>query len=242
MASRPRKSITPRKTCERLSLTDATKRRLWSESGGYCANPECATALFDDDADIDFAEMAHIVAASSGGPRDVDVAQLSKEQRAHHSNVVVLCANCHTKVDKAPGTYPIRLLQHWKARHEDTLRRVFGTPTFSTRYEARAFVNPLLDENRSIFLQYGPTPGDFSESRASQWRRHVARSIVPNNAVIDRVLKLNRSLLGQQERTVADLFSIHAAEFSARHLLNDWTAGSTRFPDGMEKIFEGEAV
>ncbi|SCE77460.1 hypothetical protein GA0074695_1006 [Micromonospora viridifaciens] len=241
MASQPKRVTTTPKACRRVSLTDATKRRLWSESGGFCANPGCAVALFDDDADVDFAEMAHIIAASSGGPRDVDVSQLSGAQRAHHSNVVVLCANCHTKVDKAPETYPTQLLQQWKARHEETLRRVFGTPAFSTREEAREFIEPLLDENRSIFLRYGPAPGDFSESRASQWRRHVARSILPNNEMIARVLKVNRPLLGQQERHVANLFFIHMEEFSARHVLNEWGANSTRFPDGMNTIFEGEA-
>jgi hypothetical protein len=242
MVSQEKKSSKPRKTCERLPLSDATKRRLWSESGGYCANPECEVFLFDTDADIDFAEMAHIIAASSGGPRDVDVSQLSEEERAHHGNVVVLCASCHTKVDKAPDTYPIELLKQWKVRHEDMLQRVFGTPEFSTREEARAYVAPLLEENRVIFAQYGPIRGEFSESRAGQWRRHVIATIVPNNAAIGRVLKQNRSLLGPQERGVADLFAIHALEFAARHLLNDWTAGSTRFPEGMETIFEGDVI
>lgn len=242
MVSREKKSSKPRKTCERLPLTDATKRRLWSESGGYCMNPGCEAFLFDEDTDVDFAEMAHIIAASSGGPRDVDVPQLSGEQRAHYSNVVVLCANCHTKVDKAPDNYPIELLKQWKRRHEDTLQRVFGTPQFTTREEGRAFVAPLLEENRAIFDQYGPIPDEFSEARAHQWRRHVVATIVPNNTAIGRALKQNRSLLGPRERRISDLFAIHALEFAARHLLNDWTAGSTRFPDGMETIFEGDAV
>jgi hypothetical protein len=235
-------SSKPRKTCERLPLTDATKRRLWGESGGYCVNPGCEAVLFDENAEVDFAEMAHIIAASSGGPRDVDVSQLSRKERAHHTNVIVLCANCHTKIDKAPDTYPIELLKQWKTRHEDALQRVFGTPEFSTREAGRAFVAPLLEENRAIFAQYGPIPGEFSEARAGQWRRHLVATIVPNNSAIGRVLKQNRSLLGPQERRIADLFAIHALEFAARHLLNDWTAGSTRFPEGMDTIFEGETA
>jgi hypothetical protein len=35
---------------------------------------------------------------------------------------------------------------------------------------------------------------------------------------------------------------MHAQEFAARHLLGDWTAGSTRFPEDMNTIFEGEAA
>ncbi|MFG2045752.1 HNH endonuclease [Dactylosporangium sp. NPDC048998] len=231
-----------RKTCERLPLTDSTKRRLWSEAGGYCTNPECEVVLFDDNADVDFAEMAHIIAASTGGPRDVAVSQLSPEARAHHSNVVVLCANCHRKVDKAPDVYPIELLQQWKVRHQESLQRAFGTPEFKTRDACRAFITPLLEENRVIFIQYGPVAGNFSEARATQWRRHVVSTIVPNNATIGRVLKQNRSLLGPQERRIADLFALHVMEFAARHLFRDWGAESTRFPDGMGSILTGEAV
>jgi hypothetical protein len=237
-----KKGAAPRKTCERLPLTEATKRRLWSESGGYCSNPECGAFLFDGESDVDFAEMAHIIAATSGGPRDVDSAQLSEKQRAHHSNVIVLCANCHTKVDKAPNKYPAEWLKRWKSRHEETLQRVFGTPTFSTREEARTFVAPMLEKNRAIFDQYGPIRGQFSEARARQWHRHVIATIVPNNAAIGRVLAQNRAMLGPQERLVADIFEIHALEFAARHLMGNWTAGSTRFPEDMSTIFEGEAV
>ena len=229
-------------TCKRIPLTEATKRRLWSESGGYCSNPQCAAVLFAEAADVDFAEMAHIIPASTGGPRDIDSAQFSGADRAHPSNVVVLCANCHTKVDKAPDTYPAELLRDWKRRHEETLQRVFGTPQFSTRQAARASIAPLLEGNRAIFDQYGPVSGQFSEARAAQWRRHVIATIVPNNAVVRRVLKRNRALLGPQECRVADIFDMHAQEFAARHLLGDWTAGSTRFPEDMSTIFEGEAT
>jgi hypothetical protein len=237
-----KRSPTQRKACERIPLTDATKRRLWSESGGYCSNPECEAFLFDEDGDVDFAEMAHIIAASSGGPRDVDSTELSERERAYYSNVVVLCANCHAKVDKAADKYTADLLKQWKGRHEETLRRVFGTPTFSTREQARAYVEPMLEANRAIFDQYGPILNDFSEARARQWQRHVIATIVPNNAAIGRALKQNRVLLGREERRVADLFEIHALEFAAGHLLGDWTTGSTRFPEGMSTLLEGEAV
>jgi hypothetical protein len=100
----------------------------------------------------------------------------------------------------------------------------------------------MLDANRTIFDRYGPISGEFSEARARQWHRHVIATIVPNNAAIGRALKQNRMLLGPQERRVADIFEIHAMEFAARHLLNDWTAGSARFPESMGSILEGKAV
>jgi hypothetical protein len=226
--------------CQRLPLSAYTKRRLWSESGGYCQRPACAEFLFSDVGDVDFAQMAHIVAATTGGPRDVPVIALSDEERAHHSNIAVLCANCHTIVDKAPDNFPVALMREWKARHQEKLREALGTPEFETRGQARDYVDALLAQNRTIFNIYGPREGDFSEGRAALWRRHAVQVVVPNNAAVLRAVKQNRGLLSAAEREVADLFAIHALEFEARQVLGEWAAGSQTFPEGMDTIFEGD--
>lgn len=225
------------KLCGRLALSVPTKRRLWAESGGYCQNPECAIFLFTEE-ETDFAEMAHVIAASEGGPRDKPNIELSDEDRALPANIAVLCANCHTKVDKAPATYTAEMMHIWKENSANDIRALRGTPQFSTRSEARAHIELRLDENRAIFNSYGPSPEHNNDARASQWRRHVVRTIIPNNAQVHRVLKKNRDLLKARERETADLFSIHVTEFAARHILGDWAAGGTRFPDGMTTILE----
>jgi hypothetical protein len=93
-------------TCTRGAASpDAhTQRRLFAASAGYCQNPTCANALFVDVANksIHIAEMAHVFAANNGGPRANP--QLSEAERGAFENLVVLCSNCHTMVDKAPGT------------------------------------------------------------------------------------------------------------------------------------------
>lgn len=226
--------------CRRLPLSTETKRRLWSESGGYCQNPTCAEFLFAGETDVDFAELAHIVAATSGGQRDLEA--LRPDERAHHSNIAVLCANCHTVVDKDPDNYPIAVLRGWKARHQEKLKLALGTPEFENRPQARDFVEPLLARNRTVFALYGPRQDDFSEERAAQWRQHALRTVVPNNAAILRVLAQNRRLLHPEERTIADLFAVHVAAFEDRHVLADWSAGSLTFPAGMDTILEGEHV
>ncbi|GAA0534885.1 hypothetical protein GCM10010172_14980 [Paractinoplanes ferrugineus] len=98
----------------------------------------------------------------------------------------------------------------------------------------------MLEENRAIFLRYGPADGVFSEARASQWIRHAKGTIIPNNARIKRALQRNNALLGPSERRVAEEFSIHALEFEERHLFDDWTAGSSRFPTGMDDVLRGD--
>ena len=226
--------------CERLPLSTPTKRRLWAESGGYCQRPECLHFLFPDDGDIDFAEMAHIVAATTGGARDLPKRHLSGFDRAHHSNIAVLCANCHTVSDKDPDRYSVELMRTWKARHQEALRQVFGTPRSEARAAARAHVEPLLLENHTIFEIYCPVDDDYSTDRAHQWRTHAVRRLVPNNTKIARFLAMNGHLLTPEERVVAHRFSLHQEEFAARHVLGDYAAGTTRFPAGMDDVLQDD--
>ena len=224
--------------CERLALSTETKRRLWAESGGYCQRPECPNYLFPDESEVDFAEMAHIVAATTGGARDVDKKEMSETDRAHHSNIAVLCANCHTVVDKDPDNHPIDMMRAWKARHQQALEQALGTPHFEDRASARAYVEPRLSDNRTVFLAYGPIKDDFSEDRAHQWRQLAVSRLVPNNAEIERALRVNRHLLTPDERAIADRFSLHQEQFAARHVLQDYSASATLYPEGMDDIFK----
>lgn len=223
--------------CERLSLTVPTKRRLWSESGGYCQNPQCAEFLFPDEVDIDFAEMAHIIAATTGGSRDAPKSEMSEGERANHANIAVLCANCHTAVDKAPDSYPVEMMREWKTRHQTKLAIAFGAAEFTSRADARDCVEALLGENRTVFRLYGPDDS-FSDERAQRWRHHAVRTIVPNNSKIARILRSNRALLTEAERQTADLFEIHQTEFAARHVLDDFAAGTLTFPAEMSNILK----
>jgi hypothetical protein len=226
------------RSCKRVELSTQTKRRLWSESGGYCQNPSCARYLFADGCDIDFAEMAHVIPASARGPRHAPVDELSEDQRAHPDNIAVLCASCHSTVDKAPDSYPAELIRQWKQRHRDLLKRALGIPKYSARPQARGHIAPLLAANRLIHIRYAPKPGQFSEATAEQWHRHVRSTILPNNRDILRVLETNRHLLTAAEIDTVDVFALHVRELESRHLLNDWTAGSTRFPDSLSSILD----
>jgi hypothetical protein len=185
--------------------------------------------------------MAHIIPASTGGPRDVPVETLSAEDRARHENVVMLCATCHTIVDKDPASYPAGLMRQWKQRHRDVLARAFGTPTYSSRRDARARIEPLLRQNRLIHERYGPKAGEFSDTTAARWRRHVRATIIPNHREILRVLQVNQHLLTSGERETLDQFALHVRELEYRHLLDDWTAGASRFPEAAGSLLEGEA-
>src|SRR5947208_16940615 len=86
-----------RKGCDkgRVNLSTYTKYRLFAESGGYCQNPGCLEPLFVDTGsdEIHIGEMAHVVGASQKAARGDSA--LADHERAHHSNLILLCPTCH---------------------------------------------------------------------------------------------------------------------------------------------------
>ena len=103
----------------------ATQRAGWARSGGICARPGCGVVLYEDPVFFKtrpFGELAHNVAASPDGPRGD--AKRSPQFSDDPDNLILLCPNCHTLVDK-PGwqqDYPEALLAQWKQQHEGTIR------------------------------------------------------------------------------------------------------------------------
>lgn len=61
-------------------------------------------------------EAAHIVAASTEGPRSIPIS--TPEIRKSVKNGIWLCAACHELIDKDPEKYTIQLLENWKGTAE----------------------------------------------------------------------------------------------------------------------------
>jgi hypothetical protein len=224
----------------RVSLSQPAKDLLWSESGGHCQNPECQADLHGFVKRTHVGELAHIIPASTKGPRADEGPDLSGSERALPENVILLCPTCHRMVDKAPQEYPADVLRGWKRRSQHARAIAFGTPRFASRAQGRAVVEQLLGANRAVFTLYGPLDDVFDDTRADQWRRHVKDTIIPNNQKLARLLQANRELLTDAEKATADVFAVHAQQLEERHFEGNWTPGSIRFPTAMESILEGE--
>lgn len=100
-----------------VAITSETRKRLWGRSGNRCAR--CRQELVRPDAgDLRGAlvgEEAHIIAKSPGGAR---YAPLDPKVRDGYDNLILLCANDHTKVDAQPDHYTVERLRSTKHRHE----------------------------------------------------------------------------------------------------------------------------
>lgn len=217
-----------------------TQRRLFAASAGYCQNPECSDALFVDASgkSIHIAEMAHVFAANDGGPRARP--DLSEQERGAFENLVMLCANCHTKVDKAPEAYPDSMMLHWKHNHATKLQGLFGAVAFSDRVEARKAVQSLLEENHAIFKQYGPhveAAGNPESGAAEQWKRKMLTRILPNSRRMLAILDANRLLLTVMERETLERFRQHIDDLEAFHVEGSQEDAS-RFPIELAIILE----
>lgn len=192
--------------------------------------------LFPNDLDVDFGELAHVIPASPDGPRGVPLDEVSLEDRAHHSNLTLLCANCHTTIDKALAAYPDEMLHEWKQKRIEEIRIAVATPTFQTRAEARAHLQAELDANRAIHTNFGPVGDPYRDGNPALWRRHARGTIVPNNRKIRQVLEANRHLLTRDEQETLAVYQLHVEQFEDRHILDDFTTGTERFPEAIERI------
>jgi len=215
-----------------------TQRRLFAASAGYCQNPGCACELFVDAAGESFhiAEMAHVIAAKDGGPRSNP--ELNREERGAFENLVVLCANCHTMVDKAPDAFPDSMMLGWKREHANKLQGLFGAVRFNDRTAARQVIEPLLAQNFAIFQQYGPhieAAHNPESGAAEQWKRKMLTRILPNNRRALTVLDSNRHLLRDDEKLAIEQFRQHIDDLEAFHIEGN-RQDASRFPDVLSKI------
>jgi hypothetical protein len=95
--------------------------------------PNCRIEVFITEPGYDpiwnIGEMGHIAASSDGGPRS-DPA-LSLRDRDKYENLILLCSNCHGRIDGLKQIYPAERLQRIKEDHEAWVRTALPERGFS---------------------------------------------------------------------------------------------------------------
>lgn len=218
-----------------------TKLRLFADSGGYCQRPDCERPLFIDTemANIHIAEIAHVFSANDRGPRANQ--KLSKAERGHYDNLILLCPSCHTTIDKAPDDFTDETVLDWKRNHVERIAALFGAVEYSCRRDARAAIEPILAENAMIFEEYGPDNDyryDPESDFADVWKRKMLAHIIPNNRTTLAILDANRCHLSASERTTVEHLRQHIDDLEARHLGDGVASVGRRYPPEMKSILE----
>ncbi|MFD7732047.1 hypothetical protein ACFV6F_16870 [Kitasatospora phosalacinea] len=218
-----------------------TVRNLYADAAGRCQNPECLSSVLiraKNGIRVNVGEMAHIIAASNGGPRPNP--QADPNDLALEENLILLCLKCHKLVDSQESAYPIDLLASWKSQHEDRISQAFGVHVFATRTEARSKVEHYLDRNRATFETFGPysdSAGDPYSDAVEIWHKRIHDVIIPNNRILLAIADANVDLLDPDERRILEKFRIHAEEFERRHIFDTPSTATPRFPMEMNNIF-----
>ncbi len=226
----------------KASPNSHTKLRLFAGSAGFCQNPGCLQRLFVETGagNIHIAEMAHVFSASDTGPRANE--ELTPEQRGAYENLILLCANCHTTIDKAEEGFPDDLILEWKRDHTVKIGNVFGVATCESRVDAKALVEPILRENGTIFEIYGPM-GEHrfnpESEMPSHWLRKIRSNILPNNRKILAISDANRVHMTPDELSTLEMYRQHVDDFESKHI-GEYKVGGIQFPAAMSNIFEGQ--
>src|SRR5690606_40771351 len=124
-----------------------TQFKLFANSGGYCQNPACNENLYKSyEADeIHIAEIAHIISVNKGARKNN---KLSPKEKGSFDNLILLCPNCHTAIDKAEDSFPVETILKWKDEHQQKLHVTFGIQKFETRQQAKIALEPFFLEDR----------------------------------------------------------------------------------------------
>lgn len=113
-----------RRASSSRSYSDRTLKILWGRAAGRCAAPDCRIELLADATDHDpivvIGDIAHIKAASDKGPR-ADIPKAARD-RDEYDNLILLCKNCHAKLDGQKNTNTVEYIRHLKTDHEAWVR------------------------------------------------------------------------------------------------------------------------
>jgi len=103
----------------RKPILDKDSCLLWGRAAGRCEFEGCNKILHKDSytlRPLNMADKAHIVANSPIGPRGNK--KKSTQLATDIANIILLCKDCHKKIDSSPETFTIKKLLAMKSAHE----------------------------------------------------------------------------------------------------------------------------
>ena len=101
-----------------MSVSEKTKNTIWGKFAGKCAICKInVTYKSTKNNYSSFGEVAHIIGEKKNSARHNS--HISLEKRNHHDNLMLLCANHHTIIDKVENIneYTVKKLHEIKTTH-----------------------------------------------------------------------------------------------------------------------------
>ncbi len=118
---------------------------LWGRSGNRCAM--CRVQLTQDasaaTASYTLGEQAHIVGEKDDAPRGKS--PLTSEERDSYHNLILLCPNHHTEIDKNESDWPVERLHQVKSTHELWVTETLSETIDHVKLAQQAAVSSIVD-------------------------------------------------------------------------------------------------
>jgi len=134
-------------------MNDKDLKMVCMLSGSRCAMPDCRRELIEPGKNSDdpaiLGELAHIKGENPGSAR-YD-ANMTQEERNGYNNRILVCPNCHTKIDKQLKTYTVEVLLKIKRDHETWVRDSLKGEVINVSFDELGVVTKYLSSG-----QYNP--------------------------------------------------------------------------------------
>jgi hypothetical protein len=181
-----------------MSVSNATKIILAFRSGGICAFPKCRKHLTYDAKvgdDTYIAEAAHICGDKPGSAR-YD-ASMSAEERDSVHNLLYLCTDHHTIIDKVEADWPASALQELKEAHEKHVRlameAAFPDVAFPELQTAVSWVSSQLPATNGSFDLTAPDE-KIKKNALSNGARHIIAAGLTSRSTVSEYVEAEAQL------------------------------------------------
>lgn len=166
-------------TTRRDVVPSAQERVVVSRSGNQCAYPGCGLELTIDpqhsgDRPKATGKVAHIAAASPGGPRYDDT--MTPAERGSADNLIYLCGPHHDVIDTQLGHHTREFLLGTKRTHEEAVQRAVRTAMGEVTYEELEVVCKVI-ANASV------PPQELGVERAVPLQQKISVNLLGPSSV-----------------------------------------------------------
>jgi hypothetical protein len=107
-----------------MAIQPKDVKLLWGKAASRCSMPDCRKPLVAESGmkeipnNLIVGEMAHIVGEKKSGGSPRGISSLPEDKRNLYSNLILLCPNHHTLVDKDVAAWTVEQLHVVKREHE----------------------------------------------------------------------------------------------------------------------------
>lgn len=168
-----------------MAILQKDIKLLWGRAASRCAI--CKQELTQDKKgssdSYPIGEQAHIVAENSDGPRGKSI--LTPEQRNSYHNLILLCPNHHSIIDKGVEDYPIEKLHLIKSEHELWVQQKLSEPTDSPKTVANTVYGHVIDKAVELCgLEYWESWTSLALGVTASWDEELTDNIFKFSRII----------------------------------------------------------